>query len=267
MNKVYKRQLQSIDELNNIWDHPEQVNVIHYSCESFYDRPEGNSPRITSIAVRNLKTAQTQSFSIHKFGELKGYSANELNKHYDDLEEEMLAAFFGLAKERKEYKWLHWNMRDENFGFHALELRYKVLGGTPFIIDDLNKFDLSRILIGIYGKTYMNHPRLENLRNKNKLSTQGFITGKDEAEFFENKNYVGLHQSTLSKANLISDICQLAYEGKLQTNANWWDVYGHSLKAFMLWFSNNPFTIFIVTMLSLIANIYFVIKLFFSEAA
>lgn len=31
----------------NVW-------VIHYSCESFYDRTDGRSPGITSIAVRKL---------------------------------------------------------------------------------------------------------------------------------------------------------------------------------------------------------------------
>jgi len=42
--------------------------VIHYSCESFYDRPNGASPRITSIAVRKLDSGQTLSFSILSIG-------------------------------------------------------------------------------------------------------------------------------------------------------------------------------------------------------
>ena len=52
-------------EASNCW-------VIHYSCESFYDRPEGQSPRITSIAVRRLDTGQTLSFSIYQVAERKG---------------------------------------------------------------------------------------------------------------------------------------------------------------------------------------------------
>ena len=174
MSRIYKRQRQAIEELQELSNHPEQVSVIHYSCESFFDRPDGTSPRITSIAVRNLKTAQTQSFSIHKYSELRGLSVDKLDGHYNELEQEMLENFFNLAEERKEYKWLHWNMRDENYGFHALELRYKILGGTPYVIQDSNKFDLSRILIGIYGKAYIGHPRLENLMNKNKISPPKF---------------------------------------------------------------------------------------------
>jgi hypothetical protein len=40
--------------------------VLHYSCESLYDIRDGHTPRVTCIAARNLSTAQTASFSIHK---------------------------------------------------------------------------------------------------------------------------------------------------------------------------------------------------------
>ncbi|NCC62194.1 MAG: hypothetical protein EOM12_14920 [Verrucomicrobiae bacterium] len=257
MSKVYKRQVAARKELEEIWSHPENVNVIHYSCESFYDRPDGSSPRITSIAVRNLKTGQTQSFSIHKFGELHKYPAGDLNGHYDELEKEMLDAFFELVKERKEYKWLHWNMRDENYGFHAIELRHKILGGEPFVIPDPQKFDLSRILIGIYGKGYIGHPRLENLIKKNAIKSLGFRTGKEESELFEKGNYVCLHQSTLAKVDVFASICQQAYEGSLKTDAKWLEVHGHSLNAFVAWLSNHP----VITLFSILANIGFVIQL------
>jgi len=29
----------------------------------------------------------------------------------------------------KDKKWIHWNMRDVNFGFEAIVNRYKILGG------------------------------------------------------------------------------------------------------------------------------------------
>jgi hypothetical protein len=64
--------------------------VIHYSCESFYDRPEGRSPRITSIAVRKLDTAQTLSFSIHRLAERRKIPFSDIEGHYDNLERAML---------------------------------------------------------------------------------------------------------------------------------------------------------------------------------
>lgn len=126
MTKIYDRQQRARKDLDQIWEHTESVHVIHYSCESFYDRQEGNSPRITSIAVRNLGTAQTQSFSIHKYGEIKGYTHGELEQHYNELEKTMLAEFFVFVKMRSGHRWVHWNMRDINYGFHALEHRFRV---------------------------------------------------------------------------------------------------------------------------------------------
>jgi len=69
------------------------VLIIHYSCESFYDRPGGSTPRVTSIAVRNLDSGQTESFSIHKVAELKVISLAEISRHYDALEKDMLDEF------------------------------------------------------------------------------------------------------------------------------------------------------------------------------
>ena len=59
--------------------------------------------------------------------------------------------------------YFHWNMRDINYGFAALEHRFKVLGGQPFVLDDHRKFDVARFLIDIYGSSYAPHPRLERL--------------------------------------------------------------------------------------------------------
>lgn len=263
MSKIYKRQKQSREDLDAIWERPDFTNIIHYSCESFYDRPEGTSPRITSIAVRNLHTAQTKSFSIHKFGELKGIKPCDLNAHYDDLEREMIEEFLNFAKECKDFKWVHWNMRDENYGFHAIELRFKVLGGkVPFQIPDEKKFDLSRILIGIYGSGYIGHPRFENIMKKNHIKNLGFKTGKEEAELFEQGNYVALHQSTLAKCDILSSICQKAYEGKLLTLSKWWEVHGSSVSAFMAFVSNHSGILFFMFILSFIANIIQIIQAF-----
>jgi hypothetical protein len=50
-------------QLAKIIDNPNDVVVIHYSCESFYNRPNRASPRITSIAVRNLASRKEFSHS------------------------------------------------------------------------------------------------------------------------------------------------------------------------------------------------------------
>jgi hypothetical protein len=95
--KVQKRK-QAKTKLTELISKSDQVIIIHYSCESFYDRPDGSSPRITSIAVRNLESSQTTSFSIHQVAERKGYSANALEEHYNKLEKLMLEEFYDYVR-------------------------------------------------------------------------------------------------------------------------------------------------------------------------
>ncbi len=128
-----------------------RVYVIHYSCESFYENDTGESKRVTSIATRNLKTGQTKSWSIHKEAELSKQLSSmqaELNK----FEKSMLKGFFQWLDKHKDCRFLHWNMRDENFGFFALEHRFLVLGGKPVELPDDKKVDLARELVALYGR-------------------------------------------------------------------------------------------------------------------
>ena len=58
--------------IDRIVERPGDALIVHYSCESFYDRNDGRTPRVTSIAVRNFDSGQTESFSIHKVAEVRG---------------------------------------------------------------------------------------------------------------------------------------------------------------------------------------------------
>jgi hypothetical protein len=212
--------------LEDLYDNPNHVLIIHYSCESFYDIKEGRTPRITSIAVRYLRSAQTKSFSIHKVAEIKNRSLDEIENHYDNLEKQMLSEYFEFLKEHKDYKWVHWNMRDINYGFEALENRFIVLGGQPFQLLDDNKIDMARVLIEKYGVQYIGHPRLVKLLEKNDISDKNLLTGDEEAKAFDNKEYVKLHQSTLRKVDVIDSILKRAVEGDLKINASLRQIYG-----------------------------------------
>ena len=87
-----KRQKEARQRLNSLFSDRSNVWVIHYSCESFYDRPNGASPRITSLAVRCLDSAQTHSFSIHQVAERQKVPFAEIEARYDELERQMLDA-------------------------------------------------------------------------------------------------------------------------------------------------------------------------------
>lgn len=216
----------AIEAIGEIVSNPSSVLIIHYSCESFYDTNEGKTPRITSIAVRYFNSAQTKSFAIHRIAEIKRIAFHEIEAHYDELEKDMLKEFFQFVKKNKESLWVHWNMRDLNFGFEAIENRFTVLGGKPEIIDTKKKIDLSRSLVDIYGLSYIGHPRLEKLAEKNKISMRDFLAGESEAKAFNNKEYIKLHQSTLKKVDIFHTILEKVAQRDLKTNSRFYKVYG-----------------------------------------
>ena len=221
-----KAALKTVEEIENKRDN---VLVIHYSCESFYDIKDGHTPRVTSIAVRNFSSGQTVSFSIHKCAEQKGVGNHDIDSQYSDLEKLMLHEYFDFIKSRHGYTFLHWNMRDINYGFQAIEHRYSVLGGEPFVIDDTRKIDLARLLVALYGVNYIGHKpsgRLHNLVEHNHITMKDVLTGAQEAEAFESKEFVKLHQSTLRKVDIMANILERIIDGSLKTNSSWWDIHG-----------------------------------------
>lgn len=211
----YQKHREARTKLKELFDVPHSVLFIHYSCESFYDRPNGMSPRITSIAVRFLGSGQTKSFSIHQQAELAGKMGNEITPHYDEYEREMLEKFYKFLEQFSACKWVHWNMRDANYGFEAIAHRFRVLGGDPVEIQDTNKIDLARILYDFLGSKYVSHPRFHNLLLKNDMVPVNFMLGAEEAAAFGNGEYVKLHQSTLSKVDAITNLAEVAVEDKL----------------------------------------------------
>ena len=231
MSKAFerlRRRREAKKQLDEINKNRNNVVVIHYSCESFHNRPDRTSPRITSIAVRNWASGQTVSFSIHQIAERdKKLTIEDINNHYDELEKKMLKEFYDYVERHKNYAWVHWNMRNINYGFAALEHRCKVLGSDPVEIHESCRYDLSLLLTRLYGDNYIDHQRLENLVEKNSLTHPHFLKGPEEAEAFENSDYVKLHQSTLCKVGIISYIADRAAGSTLKTNAKLTGIYGN----------------------------------------
>ena len=162
----------------------------------------------------NLKT-QEQQIGFEKIPE-----------HYDALERAMLDRYFEFLRTRSNSTFIHWNMRDVNFGFPAIEHRYRVLKGTPSIVSEDRKFDLSRALVSIYGIDYIGHPRLEKLLDFNSIGKRDFLSGKAEADAWDDKQFVRLHQSTLRKVDILANIFEMATDKSLKTHSKWYRQYG-----------------------------------------
>jgi len=214
--------------VEQIFAEPKTVNFIHYSCESFYDNPQGSSRRITSIAVFHLGSGQVQSFSIHQIAEQERgkISLDDIEQHYDELEKSMLKRFYEFVRLHKNYTWVHWNMRDTNYGFPAIAHRFESLGGQPEEISDDHKIDLPALFDDIYGADFANDPQLLDMMTLNGKKYKEVLSGAEEANAFKNKEYILLHQSTLRKVRLIWKLAKRQWEGKLVTRANLWQRHG-----------------------------------------
>lgn len=219
--------------VEDLFEDSPRVYVVHYSCESFYGTNKtGGSTRVTSIAIRNLRSAQTRSWSIHKSAELQG-CLGKIDENFPELEKAMLEGYFEFLRQHSNCRFVHWNMRDENYGFFALEHRLRTLGGTPFELQDDRKVDLARILVEIYGRQYASHVsesgrkgRIFSIVELNHIADQDGLTGAQEAEAFVNGEYLKLHQSTLRKLDMFSNIFERMHAKNLKTSGSWFDVNG-----------------------------------------
>lgn len=203
--------------------------VIHYSCDSFYNIKDGRTPRVTSIAVRQFSSGQTTSFSIHKSAELGGVEQADIAAKYDELEKNMLSEFFAFVNTKQDHTFFHWNMRDINYGFQAIEHRFKVLKGKPVTIYDDKKLDLARELVALFGVKYAPHGdtgRLHSLMDMNHITAKDVLNGPGEAEAFEKQKFVKLHQSTLRKVDVIANLLDRTLDGSLKTKASWREIHG-----------------------------------------
>lgn len=264
--------------LNEIYDESINAYLIHYSCESFY-APDGHSPlanstRVTSIAVRNLKSGQTKTWSIHKSAELCGQLASltamvkanaplasqsqdndaaqadstvRISQTLNPLEFDMLKGYFSFLENHSDSTFVHWNMRDDNYGFSALEHRFRVLGRVPVILQDNKKFDLARELITLYGKRYASHTsqrgrkgRLMSVIELNKISDTDALQGAEEAAAFVNGEFIKLQQSTLRKVDVLANIFDRAHDKSLKTSASFMDKYGIHPVALLEIAKNSP---------------------------
>lgn len=256
VNKRLQAHKKANNTINELYENSSFCLVIHYSCESFYNIKDGKTPRITSIAVRLFENGQTKSFSIHKIAELLNITFHEITHNYDLLEKKMLNDFFSFVKEHKDYKWVHWNMRNINYGFEALQHRASILNAIPFEIKDENKHDLSILLIDKYGEKYSGHPRFESILEMNNMSPNHWLNGADEAKAFDNQEYVKLHQSTLAKVGVISTILKQSAEGAFKTNSNWRDIYGINPQGIYEMIKNNWLFALIAFVLTLLLGAY-----------
>jgi len=208
---MHKRERKEAKEiLTTIANNKHMYSTIHYSSDSGW-----LLPRITSIAISNIHTWQAESFSIHISAHLLKISPEDIPENYDKIEADMLRRYFEYLKTSEETQFIHWNMRDCDYGFHAIELRGKMLcPDAVFKLPNERKIDLSRLITKLYGQEL----EFKSLIACNYPLPRYFMDEEAEAEAFDKGEYARLYQSTSTKAVNISKLLDLAINRELKTN-------------------------------------------------
>lgn len=165
------------------------------------------------------------SFSIHLVAEVNKVNRDDIHKHYDDLEKQMLIEFYDFVKSHQDSLWLHWNMTNINYGFEAIAHRFKVLTNTNAPqIPDSKRFNLASLILSIYGGKCVNDPKMINLMQLNGGRHRDLLTGPEEVEAFKNKEYIKLHKSTMCKVYWFQNMYHKLQSRKIKTaRTNFWN--------------------------------------------
>lgn len=208
--------------VDEILSNKENTYLIHYSCQNLNDSNEGYSPRITSIAVLHLKSSQMNSFSVHTIAEELKINKSEIVDHFDAIEKIIVERFFKFAESKGEnVNWVHWNMKNINFGFEHLEHRYRILTAQePFHINEKNRYNLSSMLNHKYGPNYAAHPKMLNLMELNGEKHRDFLTGEEEVSAFKAGEFVKMHKSTMCKVYFFEMVLRKMQSNELKTETN-----------------------------------------------
>jgi hypothetical protein len=123
-------------------------------------------------------------------------------------------------------------MTNINYGFEALAHRYKVLTKNDDVprIEDSKRFNLSSIILGVYGKNCVDHPRMQSLMELNDGVHRDILAGKDEVEAFNAKEYIKLHKSTMRKAYWFGSMYRRVQYGRVVTTRS---NFKHKVNDFM----------------------------------
>lgn len=210
------------DTIRILREHESNMLFIHYSCESLNDENAGYSPRITSIAVLHKKSSQMSSFSMHLIAEEMHIQRDKIPENYNEIESKLLQRFFEFAEKKgHDAIWIHWNMMNVNFGFEALEHRYRVLTGQePYHINENNRINLSTLLSKKYGSDFAKNPKMISLMELNGGKHRDCLTGTEEVTAFKAYEFIKMHKSTMSKVNFFRIAYDKIKNNRLRTETN-----------------------------------------------
>lgn len=214
--------------------------VIHYALQQLRRDHADSSPPVAAIVLYDITNGAGRVFSIKAEAEKAAIDLMTVRdpEVMTRLEFSLLFNFNEFLTNNSNARFVHWYMRDEKFGFVALEERYRrVLADTnehlfgtrstapanaygygqgpapfPVRVPEERRVDLAAIIKAIHGGGPIG---LRELADRNGLSHEELIPGEQEPGAFERGNHARLQWSTSIKTRLIAQILRLTLEGTL----------------------------------------------------
>ena len=250
MNKnSIKGHKEANDLLRDYMDKKNNYILIHYVRQNCFNDAYEKGPRVLAIVVMNADTEQTRMFSLKKSADELGVSFFEVSeKDKDNIERNMLDSFFAYVKSNKEKKRIHWNMKNNNFGFSALEERYRQLRGEPMHFEEDKTINLSVLLKKKYGTNFAKESmwngvhtgKMYDVFAMNGIDDINILNGEQEVKEYILKNLVSLEQSAWGKVKAFHFIVERAADNALKTRGHIIkDVYGLNIRGVAQYIQDN----------------------------
>ena len=222
---------------------------IHYARQNCFEDAYEKGPRIIAVVVMNAGSEQTKFFSLRKVADSYGENFfNMTESERDEIEKEMLQHFFEYVKNNEKKKWLHWNMKNNNFGFEAIEERYNELGGCAIHFEEDKLFNISVLFKEKYGKHFAHDAKwngklmgkMYDMFNMNSIEDANILNGDQEVKEYILKNIMSIEQSILGKVKAFKMLVDMAADDDLKVRGSISrDVYGLNIYGIAQYIQDN----------------------------
>lgn len=187
--------------LEELKQHKDKIIVFHYACTDVEKSPV----IITNISIKEYSTGQIISFSLAEYKD----------------EKTLLTEFIKHMKKYSDAIIITWNQKSTTYGIQQMQQRCKELEideKIPIRIEQL--VDLDDIFTKMYGRGYVDHPKLRKLAEVNNITLKNFVEGEKEIQLYYQKEYKKIENSTNRKVSVIADYLSSAFEGTLKVGSS-----------------------------------------------
>ncbi|HEX9367540.1 MAG TPA: hypothetical protein VF921_12985 [Vicinamibacterales bacterium] len=193
-----------IQELQGLRGQAGAIYAVHYACQRLSD-PVPAPPEISATGFRDLYSDEAVVFS-------------RVDRPADQ-ERYVLESYFQFLQEHVGSRLIHFKMNAALFSFTVLRNRYShvVNVNPPELPSPERTFALNALIEESIDSNFADPPQLRSLIDLNRLHTQYFLPGDEEAKRFDVNDHTAIKQSVAEKLDLIAELSRRVIDGDLQT--------------------------------------------------